>query len=70
MVELKWTDKDMIDFANSCSEYDIDVYHLSDFAKGRKQEAIQRRINIIVEMATIDETLLEKLEKVLNEGTK
>ena len=70
MFELKWTDQDMIDFANSYSEYDIDVIHLSDFAEGRKREAIQRMVNTIVGMAAIDETLLEKLEKVLKEGTK
>lgn len=70
MFELKWTDQDMIDFANSFSEYDVDTSHLADFAEGKKQEAIQRRINTIVDMAAMDETLLEKLEKVLKESTK
>jgi hypothetical protein len=70
MFELKWTDQDMIDFGNSFSEYYIDASYLSDFAEGKKREAIQRRINTIVGMVAMDEKLLEKLEKVLKEGTK
>jgi hypothetical protein len=70
MFELKWTDQDMIDFGNSFSEYYIDASHLTDFEEGKKREAIQRRINTIVGMVAMDEKLLEKLEKVLKEGTK
>jgi hypothetical protein len=70
MFELKWTDQDMIDFANSCSEYDIDGRQLSDFAEGRRLEAIKERVNKLVGMVAMDEKLLEKLEKVLKEGTK
>ena len=69
MVELKWTDQDMIYFANSFSEYDVDFSHLEDFEEGKKREAIQRRINTIVEIVAMDETLLEKLENVLKENT-
>ena len=70
MFELKWTDQDMIDFANSFSEYDIDASYLTDFAEGRRLEAIKERVNKLVGMVAIDEKLLEKLEKVLKEGTK
>ena len=70
MFKLKWTDQDMIDFANSFSEYDIDASHLSDFAEGKRLEAIKERVAKIVGMVAIDEKLLEKLEKVLKEGTK
>ena len=70
MFELKWTDQDMIDFANSYSEYDIDGKQLVDFAEGRRLEAIKERVNKLVGMVAMDEKLLEKLEKVLKEGTK
>lgn len=70
MFELKWTDQDMIDFANSCSEYDTDHRQLSDFAEGRRLEAIKERVSKLVDMVAMDEKLLEKLERVLKEGTK
>jgi hypothetical protein len=70
MSNLKWTDQDMIDFANTFSEYDIDDRHLSDFTEGRRREAIQRSINTLVGKAVKDEKLLEKLEKVLKESAK
>jgi hypothetical protein len=71
MFELKWTDQDMIDFANSCSgEYIVGDDELSDFTEGRRLEAIQRRVNKLVGMIAIDETLLDKLEKVIKEGTE
>jgi hypothetical protein len=70
MFELKWTDQDMIDFANSYGGINIDFSHLEEFTEDRKREAIQRRINTIVGMAAMDETLLEKLENVLKESTK
>ena len=69
MFELKWTDQDMIDFANSFSEYDVEVSHLADFAEGKRQQALKERVNKLVGMAAIDETLLEKLENVLKENT-
>ncbi len=70
MLELKWTDQDMIDFAISFSEYDVEVSHLADFAEGKRQQAIKERVNKLVGMVAMDEKLLEKLEKVLKESTK
>ncbi len=70
MFELKWTDQDMIDFANSCSVYDIDDRQLSDFAEGKRQQALKERGDAIVDMVAMKEDLIDTLEKALKKIKK
>jgi hypothetical protein len=70
MFELKWTDQDMIDFANSCSVYDIDDRQLSDFAEGKRQQALKERVDVIVDMVAMKENLIDTLEKALKKIKK
>ena len=63
----KWTDQDMIEFANGYSEYYVDGKNLEDFIKDKKQRIIKERIDKLIDEVAADEKLLDKLEKIINE---
>ena len=66
MLQLKWTDQDMINFASQYSEYDIAEMQLEDWKEQVKQQVINMRVKELVSKLTDNPELFEQIESIIN----
>jgi hypothetical protein len=71
MNKLKWSDQDMVDFANWVSGITINHQELSEFEEDRRKKLIDNRIeNIKKILYGVDEDKLEEIENFVYLNTQ
>ena len=66
MSELKWTDKDMINFAQQFSEYEVAEEYLDNWKEQVRLQAIDKRVQEIVSGLKDNPELLQQIESIIN----
>lgn len=66
MFELKWTDQDMINFAQRFTDHEIHKVDLEDYKEEAVREALKRRVDELVSKVVDNPELLSQIENIVN----
>lgn len=66
MFELKWTDDDMINFAQRFTDHVIDVAQLDDYREDLISKAFKERVEELVSKVKDNPELLSQIENIVN----